>query len=61
VFLPLSLEPDPLDQHTITATGTELDVDFKLVTYHDGHIDHSITVEGTDVFVDLIEAEIVDP
>ena len=61
VFLPLSLEPDPLDQHTITVEGTELDVDFKLVTYHDGHTDHSITVEGTEVFVDFMHVEDIPP
>ena len=56
-FLPLSLEPDPLDQHIITVAGTELDVDFKLFTYHDGHTDHSITVGGTEVLVDFIHVD----
>lgn len=56
-FTPTVAPPEGYTAHTITVAGTELDVDFKVITYEDGHTDHSITVAGTEVFVDFIHTD----
>lgn len=60
-FVPEDLEPTPVHEHIITITADDLMVDFKFVTYEIQEFDHTINVEGTELFVDFMHVDEIPP
>lgn len=60
-FIPVDLVPDPIHEHTITATADDLIIDFLIVSYEEGNTDHTITATASDLLIVFMHVDDVPP